>query len=196
MRLFLILLTKSFFIFCALQVAHALAKVVKRSKARVLDLCCGVGTSTRAIADAFPEAEAIIGVDTSAEMISMAQFLSLHLSVVRPLAKIFQKYKTSEILSSVVESLQTQTAFLSLTAKPHRGTTYTCGNAESTPFPGQSFDLVTIMYGFHEAPKEGRDRILREAHRLLEPGGTLAVIDICSEFKPLPSMLMGEPYGE
>ena len=51
------------------------------------------------------------------------------------------------------------------------------------------------MYAFHEAPKEGRDRILQEAHRLLEPGGTLAVVDTHSDFKPNMSMLSGEPYG-
>jgi len=47
-------------------------------------------------------------------------------------------------------------------------------NAERTELPDRSFDLVTIMYAFHEAPKAGRDKILREARRLLRGGGTLA----------------------
>ena len=37
---------------------------------RVVDLCCGVGFSTRALRDAFPQPETtVIGVDTSPEMV-------------------------------------------------------------------------------------------------------------------------------
>ena len=139
----------------------------------MLDLCCGVGISTLALRDAFLDAETVVGVDTSSQMISMAQFLSRHM---KPLVLFFSH--GANRMARVA------------------ATTFTRGNAESTPFPCQSFDLVTIMYAFHEAPKVGRDRILREAHRLLGPGGTLAVIDICSEYKPSKEMLAGEPYGK
>jgi trans-aconitate methyltransferase len=41
-----------------------------RNGFRVVDLCCGVGFSTRAIRDAFPQPETtVIGVDTSPEMV-------------------------------------------------------------------------------------------------------------------------------
>ena len=40
----------------------------------------------------------------------------------------------------------------------------------------------------------GRTRILREAQRLLAPGGTLAVVDISPNYTPNFSMLAGEPY--
>jgi ubiquinone/menaquinone biosynthesis C-methylase UbiE len=50
-------------------------------------------------------------------------------------------------------------------------------------------------YAFHEAPKQGRQRILKEVRRLLRPGGVLAVIDISTEYTPSRSMLAGEPYG-
>jgi ubiquinone/menaquinone biosynthesis C-methylase UbiE len=40
----------------------------------------------------------------------------------------------------------------------------------------------------------GRERILKEARRLLQPGGTLAVVDICTDYTPSDAMLMGEPY--
>jgi ubiquinone/menaquinone biosynthesis C-methylase UbiE len=163
-----------------LQVAEELSQKVKSSKARVLDLCCGVGISTRALGDAFPDAETVIGVDTSSQMISMAQFLSFHLAFFKPL------------MQPLVQFFSRGTNRVACAA----ATTFTRGNAESTPFPCQSFDLVTIMYAFHEAPKEGRDRILREAHRLLGPGGTLAVIDICTEYEPSKPMLAGEPYGK
>jgi ubiquinone/menaquinone biosynthesis C-methylase UbiE len=35
---------------------------------------------------------------------------------------------------------------------------------------------------------------LAEVRRLLSPGGTLAIIDISSEYTPSETMLMGEPY--
>lgn len=50
-------------------------------------------------------------------------------------------------------------------------------------------------YAFHEAPLNGRQRILEEARRLLSPGGVLAVIDIATDYEPSESMLAGEPYG-
>lgn len=156
-------------------VSEELSQKIKSSNARVLDLCCGVGISTRALRSAFPGAQTVIGVDTSSQMISMAQFLTQHLSVVKPLMQ-----------SDAGRGL-------SMVCAPATAT-FARGNAERTSFSEKSFDLVTIMYALHEAPATGREQILREAHRLLEPGGTLAVIDIAAEYTPSPSMLAGEPY--
>lgn len=72
--------------------------------------------------------------------------------------------------------------------------TFYVGNAQVTPFPDSSFDLVTIMYAFHEIPQAGRDTIIREARRLLKEGGILAVVDISTAYTPNKSMLSGEPY--
>ena len=66
--------------------------------------------------------------------------------------------------------------------------------SEDTKLPHVSFDLVTIMYGFHEVPTEGRARIIDEARRLLRKGGYLAIIDICPTYEPSPHMLAGEPF--
>jgi ubiquinone/menaquinone biosynthesis C-methylase UbiE len=41
-------------------------------RARALDLCCGTGLSTRALARAYPDAE-IVGIDASREMIAIAR---------------------------------------------------------------------------------------------------------------------------
>lgn len=51
------------------QLAQELSTVVHKQKARVLDLCCGVGMSTRALQSAFPDATAVVGMDTSKEMV-------------------------------------------------------------------------------------------------------------------------------
>jgi ubiquinone/menaquinone biosynthesis C-methylase UbiE len=139
-----------------------------------MDLCCGVGISTRALHDAFPDAEKVVGLDTSPQMIAMANFLDWHIRFFRP------------VLALVSEKVST--------AATAAGSVFERGNAEGTKHPDKAFDLVTIMYAFHEVPKEGRERILTEAHRLLKPGGTLAVVDITRDYRPSQSMLSGEPY--
>lgn len=154
------------------QVAEELSNMVRASNARVVDLCCGVGMSTRALRGAFPDAQSVIGVDTSPHMVGMAKFLSNHLSFVQPVANLFRK----KLLTW--------------------DTTFERCNAESTSLPSGSFDLVTVMYAMHEAPKQGRERIIAEARRLLSPGGTLAILDITADYTPSPAMLAGEPYGK
>ena len=165
------------------QVAKQLSKSVRSSQAKVLDMCCGVGISTRALREAFPESPMVVGVDTSPEMITMANFLTNHLGFFKPIAKFFAQLKQIRFSK---DARATERKF----CRPH----FSMGNAEQTELPGQSFDLVTIMYAFHEAPKEGRDRILREAYRVLQPGGTLDVVDISTSYTPSDTMLAGEPY--
>lgn len=54
---------------------------------------------------------------------------------------------------------------------------YSQQNAELTAFPDSSFDLVTATMLIHELPPAALRNTLSEAARLLEPGGTLAVLD-------------------
>ncbi|KAL3910979.1 MAG: hypothetical protein SGARI_001866 [Bacillariaceae sp.] len=165
------------------EVAKQLSKTVRSSKANVLDMCCGVGISTRALREAFPESEMVVGMDTSPEMITMANFLTNHLGFFKPIAKFFAQLKQIRFSNKAFKNTRTF-------CRP----TFSMGNAEQTEMPEHSFDLVTIMYAFHEAPKEGRDRILQEAYRILQPGGTLAVVDISTDYTPSDTMLAGEPY--
>jgi SAM-dependent methyltransferase len=153
-------------------------------------MACGVGISTRALAEAFEDADAIVGVDTSPEMIGMARGIQRHaIEFGRTTAQVKQllekvsnpKFKVSSPIPSTV----------SFAAQEK----YAIGNAERTIFPSETFNLVTIMYAFHEIPYLARYRILLEVRRVLECGGTLAIVDICpDEYKPSPSMLAGEPY--
>jgi ubiquinone/menaquinone biosynthesis C-methylase UbiE len=95
----------------------------------VLDLCCGVGFSTRAMGEAFPDAEKIVGLDTSTEMLAMAKFIQTQINVLKPwILSQGQKIQmdAQSICSAVFER----------------------GNAEQTPFKDASFDIVTIMYVF------------------------------------------------
>lgn len=168
------------------QVCSRLAEMVP-DQAKIVDLCCGVGTSTRELYSNFPKAKSIIGVDTSAEMVSMAQFMVEHIASAKQMfrAKLKQRswLRPNAVPASAAatENTQKQLQFKQV-------------NAEHTELPPMSFDLVTIMYGFHEIPLEGREKILAESQRLLQKGALLAVVDITADYEPAPSMLAGEPY--
>lgn len=49
--------------------------------------------------------------------------------------------------------------------------------AESTGFPDGSFDIVHAFILFHEVPTPVADQVIREAYRLLRPGGIFTIID-------------------
>lgn len=51
------------------------------------------------------------------------------------------------------------------------------GLAEATGLPDQQFDLITAALLFHETPPPISQAILREAFRLLTPGGQLLILD-------------------
>lgn len=55
---------------------------------------------------------------------------------------------------------------------------YSQRDATNTGFEDASFDLVTAFLFFHEIPPEVQDAAMREAHRLLEPGGQIIILDM------------------
>ena len=52
---------------------------------------------------------------------------------------------------------------------------FVLGSAEQIPFPDASFDAVTIAFGLRTF--DHRTRCLAEIHRVLKPGGQLAVLE-------------------
>lgn len=119
------------------RVAAELREVVNKSGARIADLCCGVGISTQALQDAFHDAEMVVGIDTSPEMISMARLFTAE-SLLGKVTNWHQKVASDfskNVLSDPVNFAMFSAKF----------PVYQVGNAESTTFPGRTFDLVTIM---------------------------------------------------
>lgn len=51
------------------------------------------------------------------------------------------------------------------------------GDARSLPFADDSFDAVIGRRFLHHVPPEDRERIIREAARVLRPGGRLALLE-------------------
>ncbi len=79
--------------------------------------------------------------------------------------------------------------------------------AEDTRLPDSSVDLVVAVWLFHEIPRKARDATVREALRILRPGGVFAIMesppfrDLRESYSPLSAFLldstgrrMSDPY--
>lgn len=160
------------------EIGEMLKDRVGEDSKKIIDMGCGVGISTRALAKAFSHpTNTVVGLDTSSQMLQMAK---VQTNYIRAKETFDLKLSQGSALKNIDED-RSDPQFIR-------------SNAEKTKFKDGTFDLVTVMYLCHEAPRLGRYKILREARRLLKPGGTLAVIDISPEYEPSASMLSGEPY--
>ena len=68
------------------------------------------------------------------------------------------------------------------------GLTWATGDAENLPFPDRAFDAYTIAFGLRNVTDI--DKALREAHRVLRPGGRF----YCLEFSKVTSAPVGRVY--
>ncbi|HJQ58180.1 MAG TPA: class I SAM-dependent methyltransferase [Vineibacter sp.] len=69
-----------------------------------------------------------------------------------------------------------------------QGPTRVAGDAEALPFGDRSFDAYTIAFGLRNVTD--MDRALREAHRVLKPGGRF----LCLEFSKVGAPLLARLY--
>ena len=74
--------------------------------------------------------------------------------------------------------------------------------AEATDLPDNCCDLVSACLVFHELPNSAAKAIIQEAHRILRPGGHLAIMDMnpqATTFQKMPPYILTllkstEPY--
>lgn len=52
------------------------------------------------------------------------------------------------------------------------------GDVTWLPFDDSSFNVAMISFGLHELAPRARSRALREARRILQPGGRLLIVDV------------------
>ncbi len=71
-----------------------------------------------------------------------------------------------------------------------KGLSWTCGNAESLPFPSRSMDSYTIAFGLRNVTHI--DRALAEARRVLKPGGRF----FCLEFSQVVMPILDQIYDQ
>lgn len=63
------------------------------------------------------------------------------------------------------------------TARRYPEIKFVQGVAEKTDFPNQRFDAITACFVFHEIPPKYSNQALTEFHRILKPGGTVAIAE-------------------
>ena len=67
--------------------------------------------------------------------------------------------------------------YLELARKQLPSVEFRLAAGEKLPFPDKSFDAVASVFLFHELPLATRKAVLREAQRVLRPGGYFAFVD-------------------
>jgi ubiquinone/menaquinone biosynthesis C-methylase UbiE len=123
----------------------------------ILDIGCSVGMSTFALQSVYPQAQ-FTGVDLSPYFLAIAQYRSHQRSTAQP-ADPDQPSSSSSV-------------------SPQSTPTWLHAAAEATGLPDASFDLISAHLLFHELPQSAAIDILREARRLLRPGGYFALMDM------------------
>lgn len=138
---------------------HQILQEVVPSPRSIVDVGCSVGMSTYALQSTYPEA-AVTGVDLSPYFLAVADYRSRHWD--------------SEVTAA--NGLQTYTLLKPATKPPTPRWLHAA--AEATGLPDAAFDLVSACLVFHELPQTAAIAVLREARRLLRPGGFFALMDM------------------
>lgn len=73
---------------------------------------------------------------------------------------------------ATVRGLDFSAAMLGVARARHPGLMFDQGDAEALPYPNETFDAVVSNFGIHHVPQP--ILALRQAHRVLRPGGALA----------------------
>jgi len=122
---------------------------------KVLDMGCGTGMSTRRLAQRFPQAGKIQGIDLSPYFTEVGR----------------------QLLNLEPKSFEEGGPWVSTVSADSR-IEYLVGDASDTKLSSDSFDVVNLQFVLHELPAEVSTSIVNEAFRLLKPGGQLWICEM------------------
>jgi SAM-dependent methyltransferase len=118
-------------------IAMDLKTKVNKADARIVDLACGVGMSTRSLHKAFPKSSKLVGVDTSPQMIRMAKAYTDPQSIA---SKTIDMVSRALFHAKGITKLPNHAQEIAASSIE-----FTEANAEDTGLETGSFDLATIM---------------------------------------------------
>ena len=127
--------------------------------------------STFALQETFPNAQ-MTGLDLSPYFLAVAKYRGEERREGR--GERSQQPAVSSQQSNLTQNSLPHSSLLT----PHSSPTWLHAAAESTGLPDASFDLVSACLLFHELPQSAAVAIVREARRVLRPGGHLAIMDM------------------
>lgn len=137
----------------------------------VVDMGCGTGLSSRQLATTEFEGsryiDKVIGLDMSPYYIEVGKTL---LSLA-PLAGMTQQ-KQKKSVSSIDDTTTTKEAWINPVDERAKNTVeLRVANCENTGMKSDSADIVQILFVLHELPGEVAANVIKEAHRIVKPGG-------------------------
>ncbi|CAG9463383.1 unnamed protein product [Pedinophyceae sp. YPF-701] len=138
------------------QAAAGRSATPPRAVTSLLEVGCSVGVSTRALAEHYPAAR-VTGLDLSPHFLAVAKHLEKKGA---PGFITTTDYSSPDVVAQARQPIE-----------------YVWRRAEDTGYAEGSFDGVLITFMFHECPTSAIYDVLREAARVVRPGGTVAVID-------------------
>ena len=137
----------------------------------LLDMCCGVGLSTRITTD-FDRPNYTVGIDTSPQMLN----------------KAIRMNKTRKQNNQLIKGKSKSSNHLHLRE-------FYLGNAENYgSFEKFNFDVVTCMFAFHEMPEYAHHKIINNALKIAKK--EVIILDIAPNYKSNMIMRSGEPFIE
>ena len=177
--------------------AKILRPILQRENAVVLDLCCGTGDLSLAMRAQGPAK--IVGADFAHTMLTRARAKSTAAAARRAIlpritaatksARQPEPPKGNVILSEAKNPGESQQAGdTSQSDLTGRQPLFAEADALRLPFADSTFDLVTTAFGFRNLANYAAG--LREIHRVLNPGGTIAIL----EFTEPPDTALGNLY--
>ena len=116
----------------------------------IVDMGCGTGTSTRRLAERYPQAKSILALDLSPNMVAVGK----------------------RLLELAPKGVDEGGPWVT-TIRPDDRISISIGDAASTGLPDSSVGVVNIGLVVHELPVAASIALCEEALRLLKPGGQL-----------------------